>query len=75
MTGEGFLVPVDSVERAAGLVFFSEEAKEATKGLCEMTRCEVVRRFFDESGNISVLEVPPPPPPPPKTTQEEVNKV
>ena len=51
-------MPVDSVERAAGFVFFSDTVKENAVPLCQATKCDVVRRFFSETGEISVLEAP-----------------
>lgn len=44
-----FVVPVDAVERAAGLTLFSDEIKSGSKHLCQTTKCEVVVRRFDEA--------------------------
>jgi endonuclease G len=40
---------VDAVERAAGLTFFSDEVKAASKHICKTTKCEVVVRRFDDA--------------------------
>jgi len=44
-----FIVPVDAVERAAGLTLFSEEIKAASKHICKTAKCEVVVRRFDDA--------------------------
>ncbi|KAF5358529.1 hypothetical protein D9756_001756 [Leucocoprinus leucothites] len=44
-----FVVPVDAVERAAGLTLFSEEVKLGSKHICRTTKCEVIIRRFDDA--------------------------
>ncbi|EJD53238.1 hypothetical protein AURDEDRAFT_54261 [Auricularia subglabra TFB-10046 SS5] len=44
-----FVVPVDSVERAAGLQLFSDEVKAKAKHICQTTKCEVIVRRFDDA--------------------------
>ncbi|KAF9532418.1 hypothetical protein CPB83DRAFT_847820 [Crepidotus variabilis] len=44
-----FVVPLDAVERAAGLTFFSDEVKKGSKHICQSTKCEVVVRRFDDT--------------------------
>jgi len=44
-----FAVPVESVERAAGLTLFSPAVKNGAKQLCRETRCDVVVRRFDDA--------------------------
>ncbi|TCD68239.1 nuclease [Steccherinum ochraceum] len=46
---ENFVVPVEAVERAAGLTLFSEEIKKASKHICKSTKCEVIVRRFDDA--------------------------
>ncbi|KAG7092185.1 hypothetical protein E1B28_008554 [Marasmius oreades] len=46
---EKFAMPVDAVERAAGLTLFSEAVKSASKHICKSTRCEVIVRRFDDA--------------------------
>ncbi|KZV94045.1 hypothetical protein EXIGLDRAFT_612214 [Exidia glandulosa HHB12029] len=49
-----FQVPIDSVERAAGLQLFSDEVKAKSKNICQTTKCDViVRRFDDAQKNVS----------------------
>ena len=40
---------VEAVEKAAGLTFFSDEIKAASKHICKTTRCEVIVRRFDDA--------------------------
>ncbi|KAH8102897.1 hypothetical protein BXZ70DRAFT_1057286 [Cristinia sonorae] len=46
---ENFVVPVEAVERAAGLTLFSDEIKKASKHICKSTKCEVIVRRFDDA--------------------------
>ncbi|KAI0340674.1 hypothetical protein BDW22DRAFT_391884 [Trametopsis cervina] len=46
---ENFMVPVEAVEKAAGLSFFSDEIKRASKHICRTTKCEVIVRRFDDA--------------------------
>ncbi|THH31760.1 hypothetical protein EUX98_g2441 [Antrodiella citrinella] len=46
---ENFVVPVEAVERAAGLTLFSDEIKKAAKHICKSTKCEVIVRRFDDA--------------------------
>lgn len=46
---ESFSVPVEAVERAAGLTLFSEEIKSSSKHICKTTKCEVIVRRFDDA--------------------------
>jgi len=46
---ESFLVPVDVVERAAGLSLFSEAVKTGSKHICRTTKCDVIVRRFDDA--------------------------
>ncbi|PPQ64686.1 hypothetical protein CVT26_002776 [Gymnopilus dilepis] len=46
---ESFVVPVEAVERAAGLTFFSEEVKASSKHICKTTKCDVIVRRFDDA--------------------------
>ncbi|KAL5490076.1 NUC1 [Sanghuangporus weigelae] len=46
---ESFSVPVDAVERAAGLTLFSDEIKKTSKYICKTTKCEVLVRRFDDA--------------------------
>ncbi len=40
---------VEAVERAAGLTFFSNEVKAASKHICKSTKCELIVRRFDDA--------------------------
>ncbi|KZO99505.1 hypothetical protein CALVIDRAFT_384243 [Calocera viscosa TUFC12733] len=45
---ESFSVPVEMIEKAAGLTLFSEKIKKDSKHICKSTSCDVnVRRFDD----------------------------
>ncbi|KAI0747855.1 DNA/RNA non-specific endonuclease [Daedaleopsis nitida] len=46
---ESFVVPVDAVERAAGLTLFSDAVKSNSKHICQSTKCEVIVRRFDDA--------------------------
>jgi len=46
---ESFVVPVEAVERAAGLSLFSEEVKASSKHICKTTKCQVIVRRFDDA--------------------------
>lgn len=49
---------VEAVEIASGLTLFGEDLKRSAMPLCSPTRrCEIVQRYFDESGNL--LSAPP----------------
>ncbi|KAJ9475720.1 Mitochondrial nuclease [Pseudozyma hubeiensis] len=51
---ESFAVPVETVERAAGLELFPRSVKESSKKLCETVKCDiVVREFADKSKTLS----------------------
>lgn len=45
---EGFVMPIEAVERAAGLNLFSEAVKSSAKHICKTTKCEVMIRRFDD---------------------------
>jgi len=44
-----FVVPVEAVERAAGLNFFSDSVKSSSKHICNSTKCEVIVRRFNDA--------------------------
>ncbi|KAK0448377.1 uncharacterized protein EV420DRAFT_856610 [Desarmillaria tabescens] len=46
---ESFVVPVDAVERAAGLTLFSDAVKASSKHICQTTKCSVIVRRFDDA--------------------------
>ncbi|KLO12004.1 hypothetical protein SCHPADRAFT_876044 [Schizopora paradoxa] len=46
---ESFVVPVESVERAAGLTLFSDAVKASSKHICKSTQCSVLVRRFDDA--------------------------
>jgi len=46
---ESFVVPVEAVERAAGLTLFSDAVKNSSKHICQSTKCEVIVRRFDDA--------------------------
>jgi len=46
---ESFVIPVDVVERAAGLNLFSDDVKANSKHICKSTKCDVVVRRFDDA--------------------------
>ncbi|EAU88376.2 mitochondrial nuclease [Coprinopsis cinerea okayama7 len=56
---EGFVVPVEAVEKAAGLTLFSDQIKSGAKHICKTTKCEViVRRFDDARKNTKAIATP-----------------
>ncbi|KAH7927740.1 hypothetical protein BV22DRAFT_1103540 [Leucogyrophana mollusca] len=46
---QSFVMPVDAVERAAGLTLFSDAIKTSSKHICKTTKCEVLVRRFDDA--------------------------
>jgi endonuclease G len=46
---ENFIMPIEAVERAAGLVLFSDAVKSSAKHICKTTTCQVVVRRFDDA--------------------------
>ncbi|CDO69011.1 hypothetical protein BN946_scf184834.g18 [Trametes cinnabarina] len=46
---ESFIVPVEAVERAAGLTLFSDAVKANSKHICKTTKCDVIVRRFDDA--------------------------
>ncbi|KAI0736577.1 hypothetical protein C8Q72DRAFT_800523 [Fomitopsis betulina] len=46
---ESFIVPIDAVEKAAGLTLFSDAIKQQSKHICKTTKCEVIVRRFDDA--------------------------
>lgn len=44
-----FIVPVEHVEKAAGLKLFNEEVKTKSRQLCAVTQCQVIVRRFDDA--------------------------
>jgi len=46
---ESFVVPVEAVERAAGLTLFSDTVKSGSKHICNTTKCQVTIRRFDDA--------------------------
>lgn len=44
-----YIFPVEAVEKAAGLTFFSDEIKAKSKHICKTTKCEVIIRRFDDA--------------------------
>ncbi|EPQ27715.1 uncharacterized protein PFL1_04853 [Pseudozyma flocculosa PF-1] len=51
---ESFAVPVETVERAAGLTLFPPAIKSAAKRLCDTVKCQIiVREFGDKSKSLS----------------------
>ncbi|KAJ3762952.1 hypothetical protein EV360DRAFT_34598 [Lentinula raphanica] len=46
---ERFVMPVEAVERAAGLSLFSDAVKSTSKHICQSTKCEVIVRRFDDT--------------------------
>ncbi|KAF5391815.1 hypothetical protein D9757_001690 [Collybiopsis confluens] len=46
---EKFVMPVEAVERVAGLALFSDAVKSTSKHICQSTKCEVIVRRFDDA--------------------------
>ena len=44
-----FIMPVQQVEKAAGLQLFNDDLKGRSKQLCAVTQCQVVVRRFDDT--------------------------
>ncbi|KAI0028520.1 hypothetical protein K488DRAFT_80641 [Vararia minispora EC-137] len=53
---ESFIVPVDAVERAAGLTLFSDEIKQASKHICQTSKCQVIVRRFDDARQRAIVK-------------------
>lgn len=50
---------VEAVERAAGLMLFSDEIKSRSKHICRTTKCEVtIRRFDDAQKKVKAIGAP-----------------
>jgi len=45
---ESFVMPVEMVERAAGLTLLSDAVKRSSRHICQTAKCEVVVRRFDD---------------------------
>jgi len=50
---ESFVMPVEAVERAAGLTLFSDAVKATSKHICKTTKCQVIVRRFDDAQKTS----------------------
>ncbi|PWZ01996.1 hypothetical protein BCV70DRAFT_198280 [Testicularia cyperi] len=51
---ESFAVPVETVERAAGLTLFPQAIKQSAKKLCDTVQCSIiVREFADKSKTLA----------------------
>ncbi|KAG5645046.1 hypothetical protein DXG03_007225 [Asterophora parasitica] len=46
---ESFAMPVEAVERAAGLTLFSDALKSGASDICKTVKCQVVVRRFDDA--------------------------
>ncbi|KAJ7074348.1 hypothetical protein C8F01DRAFT_1100215 [Mycena amicta] len=46
---ESFMMPVEAVEHAAGILLFSKAVKAAAKDICTTTKCELIIRKFDDA--------------------------
>jgi endonuclease G len=46
---ESFIMPVEAVEKAAGLTLLPDGIKTSAKHICQTARCQVVVRRFDEA--------------------------
>jgi len=46
---ENFIMPVEAVERAAGLTLFSDALKSSSKHICQTTKCQLLVRRFDDA--------------------------
>ncbi|TFK42797.1 hypothetical protein BDQ12DRAFT_598157 [Crucibulum laeve] len=57
---ESFVMPVEAVERAAGLTLFSDAVKANSKHICQSTKCEVIVRRFDDAQKKSRKAIVPP---------------
>jgi endonuclease G len=44
-----WICEVESVERASGLVLFSDGIKSMSKRICQTTECQVIIRHFDDA--------------------------
>ena len=45
----GFVVPVEAVEKAAGLQLFSDDIKKVTRHICQSAQCQLEVRLFDDA--------------------------
>ncbi|KAJ7470378.1 hypothetical protein FB451DRAFT_1339922 [Mycena latifolia] len=46
---ESFMMPIEAVEHAAGILLFSKAVKAAAKPICTTTKCELLIRKFDDA--------------------------
>ncbi|KAJ7445796.1 hypothetical protein B0H11DRAFT_2086917 [Mycena galericulata] len=46
---ESFMMPIEAVEHAAGILLFSKAVKAAAKPICTTTKCELIIRKFDDA--------------------------
>ncbi|KAJ7702403.1 hypothetical protein B0H17DRAFT_923617 [Mycena rosella] len=46
---ESFLMPIEAVEHAAGILLFSKAVKAAAKPICTTTKCDLLIRKFDDA--------------------------
>ncbi|PWN54143.1 hypothetical protein IE53DRAFT_383333 [Violaceomyces palustris] len=53
---ESFVVPIETVERAAGLTLFPPAIKSSAKKLCETVKCDIVVRDFGEKSKALVQQ-------------------
>ncbi|KAF7295142.1 Endonuclease [Mycena indigotica] len=45
---ESFMMPIEAVEHAAGILLFSKAIKAAAKNICTTAECELIVRKFDD---------------------------
>jgi len=56
---ESFMIPVDAVERASGLMLFPDNVKSTAKNICGTTSCQLlIRRFDDAQKQIKAHPIP-----------------
>ncbi|KAF8337631.1 uncharacterized protein EI90DRAFT_3043643 [Cantharellus anzutake] len=56
---ESFMIPVDAVERASGLVLLPDSVKSSAKNICRTTSCQlIIRRFDDAKRHVKAISAP-----------------
>lgn len=55
---KSFLVPVEAVERASGLMLFPPATKTNTPSLCDVTDCEIIVRDFSDRNKQTLPKIP-----------------
>lgn len=50
---QSFVVPVEAVEKAAGLQLFADDVKKASRHVCQTATCQLEVRRFDDAQKLA----------------------